>query len=97
MRERWSPATRLLAGASGSALLLWALRNRDGLGMLGAAVGGALLVRTGSNVPLSQWMGVARGSRIPVHKTLRVNAPVDQVFELLARYENSPLFMRNVR
>jgi uncharacterized membrane protein len=46
---------------------------------------------------LTQWIGAKGGNAIPVHKTLRVNAPVDQVFQLLARYENFPLFMRNVR
>jgi uncharacterized membrane protein len=48
-------------------------------------------------MPLAQWVGITGGNVIPVHKTLRVNAPVDQVFQLMARYENFPLFMRNVR
>jgi uncharacterized membrane protein len=97
MRQRWSPATRLLAGAAGSALMLWAVRRRGPLGTLCAAAGGAVLVRTGTNVPLAQWLGIGGGNPIAVYKTLRVNAPVDQVFELLARYESFPLFMRNVR
>jgi uncharacterized membrane protein len=97
MRERWSPATRLLTGVTGSALLVLGLRNRGALGLLSAVTGGTLLARTASNMPLAQWVGVTGGNVIPVHKTLRVNAPVDQVFQLMARYENFPLFMRNVR
>jgi uncharacterized membrane protein len=77
--------------------MLWSLRNRGATGILGAAVSGALLVRTGSNVPLTQWLGLSPGNSISVHKILYVNAPVDQVFQLLARYESFPLFMRNVR
>jgi uncharacterized membrane protein len=34
---------------------------------------------------------------IQVQKTLRVNAPVDHVFQTLSLYENYPLFMHNVR
>jgi uncharacterized membrane protein len=97
MQEHWSPATRLLTGAAGSALLVFALRNRGVFGLLSAVAGGTLLTRTATNVPLAQWVGATGGNAIPVHKTLRVNAPVDQVFQLLARYENFPLFMRNVR
>ena len=89
LRDRWPPATRLLTGVAGSALMVFGLRNRGVLGLLSAAAGGTLLARTVSNMPLAK--------AIPVHKTLRVNAPVDQVFQILTRYENFPLFMRNVR
>jgi uncharacterized membrane protein len=37
------------------------------------------------------------GDTIQIHKTLHVNAPVEQVFDALAHYENFPYFMRNVR
>jgi uncharacterized membrane protein len=97
LQEHWSPATRLLTGATGSALLVFGLRNRGLLGLLSGLAGGTLLARTAANRPLAQWVGATGQNAIPVHKTLRVNAPVDQVFQLLAHYENFPLFMRNVR
>ena len=99
MRERWSPAARLVGGAAGSALAAWGLYTRGVLGAIGVAAGGALLVRSGANVPLKRWVGVrgAEGMVMHVHKTIIVNAPVDQVFQVLSVYENYPQFMRNVR
>jgi uncharacterized membrane protein len=46
------------------------------------------------NTPLTQ---LASGQTIEIHKTLRVNAPIAQVFDTFASYENFPYFMRNVR
>jgi uncharacterized membrane protein len=97
MQERWSPATRLVTGAVGSALLVYGLRSRGASALLSAVTGATLLVRTTTNMPLAEWLGARGGTSVPVHKTLRVNAPVDQVFQLLSNYENFPLFMRNVR
>lgn len=34
---------------------------------------------------------------IQVRKTITINAPVEQVFEAMSRYENFPQLMRNVR
>lgn len=99
MRERWSPATRLVGGAAGGMLAAWGLYTRGVLGMAGVAAGGALLARSGANVPLKRWVGITddRGMVMQVHKTILVNAPVDQVFQTLSVYENYPQFMRNVR
>ena len=99
LRERWSPAERLVGGAAGGALAAWGLYARGALGMAGVAAGGALLARSGANVPLKRWIGITGGPGVMmhVHKTIRVNAPVDQVFQTLSVYENYPHFMRNVR
>jgi uncharacterized membrane protein len=99
MRERWSPAARLVGGAAGGALTAWGLYTRGALGMIGVATGGALLARSGANVPLKRWVGITDGQGVVmhVHKTILVNAPVDQVFQTLSVYENYPQFMRNVR
>lgn len=99
LRDQWSPGTRLLAGAAGGALTILGLSNRSVMGLLSAAAGGALLARSATNVPIGHWVG--NGDRsdmaIQVRKTLRVNAPVDHVFQTLSLYENYPLFMHNVR
>lgn len=99
LRERWSPAERLIGGAAGGVLAAWGIYTRGALGVAGVAAGGALLARSGANVPLKRWAGITSGHGVVmhVHKTIRVNAPVDQVFQTLSVYENYPHFMRNVR
>lgn len=99
LQENWSPATRLLAGAAGGALLLHALSEDEHpeTGLLAGIAGAALLLRSATNMPLAQLAGLAEGGGFQVHKTLHVNAPVEQVFETLAHYENFPRFMSNVR
>lgn len=99
LRERWSPAARLVAGAAGGFLATWGIYKRGVLGAFGMAAGGALLVRSGANLPLKRWFGVAGSDRVTIHihKTVRVNSPVDQVFQTLSVYENYPRFMHRVR
>jgi len=99
LQEHWSPATRAVMGAAGSALLLNALSEDEHplTGLLSGIIGAALIVRSTTNVPLSRLAGMAGRRGIDVHKTIHVNAPVEQVFETLARYESFPQFMTNVR
>ncbi len=99
LRERWSPAARLVGSTAGGMVAAWGLYRRGAFGTLGVVAGSALLIRSGANVPLKRWFGVAsrHGVAVNIHKTVRVNAPVDQVFQTLSVYENYPRFMRNVR
>jgi uncharacterized membrane protein len=96
-QENWSPATRMLTGTSGMALLYSGLRLRSPLGLLTIVAGGALLARSLSNVPIGRLAGLSGRRAIDIRKTLYVEAPLYQVFETLAQYENFPAFMRNVR
>jgi uncharacterized membrane protein len=103
LQQNWSPATRLLTGASGSALAFlgarqfFGARNRDVLGIIAMAAGGLLLVRTATNAPLRRLAGRSDRRAIDIHKTIHVEAPIEEVFEVLSDYENFPAFMRNVR
>jgi uncharacterized membrane protein len=99
LRDYWSPGARLVGGAVGGMIAAWGLYRRGTLGVVGAAAGSALLLRSGANVPLSRWFRASgpNGAAIHIHKTIRVNAPVDEVFHILSGYENYPRFMRNVR
>jgi uncharacterized membrane protein len=78
-------------------LLTYGLRKQGVLGLFGLLTGGALLVRATANMPLARWVGATSQNPIKIRKTLRVNAPVDRVFQLLAHYEKFPLFMRHVQ
>jgi uncharacterized membrane protein len=99
LRERWSPAARLVGGVAGGVLAVCGLYTRGLLGSFGLAAGGALLARSGANVPLKRWFGVTGryGVAVHIHKTVRVNVPVEEVFQTLSVYENYPRFMRSVR
>jgi uncharacterized membrane protein len=101
LRENWPPAIRLVAGTTGSALLglgawrMFGARERRLVGTYSVVAGGLLLARSLFNRPVRQV--AARSRAIDIRKTLHVQAPIEQVFETLARYENFPSFMRNVR
>jgi hypothetical protein len=65
-RVMWSPVARLLAVATGSALVTWGLLVRRGtLGMVVATAGGALVARGTVNRPLDQ---LARGAVVRKHR-----------------------------
>lgn len=94
LQDHWSPAVRLLLGAAGLGLMAYGVRGRNIGASLGGAAGAALLLRSTMNAPLAS---LTHPSAIEIRKTLRVNAPVNDVFDTFARYENFPHFMRNVR
>ncbi|HYC49080.1 MAG TPA: SRPBCC family protein [Burkholderiales bacterium] len=97
LQENWAPGTRLVAGAGGTALTLYALMRSNRLaGFITFATGVAILARTITNKPLGRTFGLAGADAIHVQKTININAPVDVVFEYLANYDNFPQFMRNV-
>lgn len=97
--EQWTPAARGGGLLGGAGLALWGLARRRGLiGGLAAVGGGALAVRGGTNLPLGRVLAILTGgAAIDVRKTIRVNAPVDQVYHLWSRFENFPKFMQHVR
>ena len=96
LQNNWSPAARLLVSTAALGLVIQGLRRRSIGGALSSAAGGALLLRSAMNMPLKRLAGTG-GDTIQIRKTLHVNAPVEQVFDALAHYENFPYFMRNVR
>ena len=97
--DTWPPATRLLAGIAGGALLVQGLRRRGMIGRSLSAVGMGLLTRALGNSLPGQLVSLgAMGKRsIGVEKTIAVDAPADQVWELWSNFENFPRFMTHLR
>ena len=93
--QSWAPAVRLAVGTLGSLLAVKGLR--------GPGVGGGALA--GSGIGLLTWAirkGPATGRRtageaIEVQKTIRVNAPLEQVWEVWSNFEQFPRFMAHLR
>ncbi|MDB5927497.1 MAG: hypothetical protein JWN13_6433 [Betaproteobacteria bacterium] len=91
----WTPAARIAAGAAGTTLGFLAMRG--GLrGLIYGTAGALLLLRSTTNKPLRTLAGKSNQAVVDIEKTIQINAPIDQVFDFIANYENFPQFMRNV-
>lgn len=97
-QSNWSPTARLLAGiAGGVAAAIGAGRGKS-LGLLTAVSGAALVARAATNMEMKRLVGIGAGHRaVDLQKTIRINAPIEEVFAFWDNYENFPHFMRNVR
>lgn len=96
-RARWMPATRMLAGLAGAGLLANGLIKRRVLGTAKALGGAALLTRAVVNEPARSLVGADGRRAIDVMKSIRVQAPVEDVYTLWRDYERFPDFMSHVR
>jgi uncharacterized membrane protein len=97
LQDNWAPGTRLLTGAAGTGMTLYALTRSNRLaGFITLCTGVALLARTVSNTPLRRMAGLEGYRGIDIQKSINIQAPPEQVFTYLANYENFPRFMRNV-
>ncbi|MGH9522834.1 MAG: SRPBCC family protein, partial [Terriglobales bacterium] len=102
LRDRWTPATRAIAGASGIGLLLASLasfagRRRGAATAIGIS-GAGLLLRSITNVGPLEGMGIDRDAPgVTVQKTTTIHAPVERVFDLLVNPDKLPRVMDHVR
>jgi uncharacterized membrane protein len=97
LQTNWAPATRVLVGGAGAALAVAATLRRGTGGVLGTLVGGSLLARAATNLPLNRLFGVgSRRRAVDVQKTILVNASVSEVYAFWSLYENFPRFMSRV-
>lgn len=97
-QENWTPAARVLTGAAGSALALYAARRRDRLATVLGVTGLALAARGATNLSTQRLTGVGAGRRaVDVRKTITIHAPVDRVFAHFADWERWPAWMTHVR
>lgn len=98
LHKDWNPTTRLGAGVGGGVLALYGLM-RGGLVSRAVGVSGfALLARAATNLDLRRLTGIgARHRGVDIQKTVRIQAPIERVFEIWAHCENYPNFMTHVR
>jgi uncharacterized membrane protein len=96
-QREWAPATRLLAGAAGTAFAGYGAFRRDASGAVLAAAGLGLIARAATNLEARRLTGIgARRRAVDVQKTITIDAPVEVVFEFWTAYENFPRFMSRV-
>jgi uncharacterized membrane protein len=97
-QREWSPTTRVLVGTSAAALAGYGAARRDLPGALVAATGLGLLARASTNLEARRLTGIGAGRRaVDIKKTMTIDAPVEDVFQWWAAYENFPRFMSRVR
>jgi len=63
LQENWAPATRLIAGATGSTLAINALRHASPLTAVLGLAGSTLFLRALTNKPMKRRAGMTRGYR----------------------------------
>ncbi|HEU4617202.1 MAG TPA: SRPBCC family protein [Gammaproteobacteria bacterium] len=98
LRAGWSPTGRALAGVAGGAAAAYGLARGSAGGKLLATAGLALLTRALTNLDARRLLGVGGADyTTAVQKSIRINAPVEQVFELWQDFESFPSFMKHVR
>jgi uncharacterized membrane protein len=96
-QSSWSPALRLIAGMTGTALAGYGAARRDRQGAMLAATGLGLFARAATNLELRRLTGIGAHRRaVDIQKTITIDAPVEHVFAFWTLYENFALFMSHV-
>ena len=93
--DRWTPTGRLLTAVGGGALAGYGMRRGDLLGKAMGVAGTGLLIRSALDMPLSDL--VKGEGEFLVQKTITIDRPVKEIFEVCSRPEEFPNFMSHVR
>jgi uncharacterized membrane protein len=97
LQERWAPSTRVAASIAGMLLVATAVYRRDRLSAPAIAIGGTLLGRAATDVPIARMLGLAPARRaVDLQKTITIDAPVADVYAFWLFFENFPHFMSRV-
>jgi uncharacterized membrane protein len=95
--KMWSPSSRLLAGIGAGYMLIYGMARGGFIGSLAQAVGVVLGARAVTNMNLKRMVGMGEDEgSIRVRKTININAPVEEVYDLWSNFENFPRFMSNI-
>ena len=98
LQENWSPTARLVTGAGGLAMALYGLARRGVTGTAMALTGLGLAARGITNKEIKKIVGVgSERNAVDFHKTININAPVEEVYRFWENIENFPRFMEHVK
>lgn len=91
IRLNWSRSKRLLVGTTGAALALTGIRRKDWLGRALAVVGAGLVARSTMQNHLRATLALNDSSPgFELRKTIRINAPISDLFDFWTNPENYP-------
>jgi uncharacterized membrane protein len=95
-RRVWSPTKQVAATGIGAGMALYGWLVRGGVfGNLLGIAGSALVLRGTLNQPMPELLG--KGGGVVVQKTILIERPVHEVFDVCSRFDNFPMFMEHVR
>jgi uncharacterized membrane protein len=94
---RWSPTARVMAGASGLALMAYGLTKRGAMSRVPTAAGALLMTRALGNRPVAEMAGVGPEAGIHIEKTIRILAPAEDLYAFWADPENYPKVFSHIR
>jgi uncharacterized membrane protein len=98
MHAGWSPAARALTGLAGGAAAVYGFGRRGAMGTVLAMTGVALVGRALTNLDARRLFGLGEPRyAATVQKSIRVNAPIEQVYALWQDFERFPSFMTHVQ
>ncbi len=96
-RRYWPPAIRLVAGSLGAATAAYGAARRRPSGALALGLGGALVLRSLSNMELLRFFGITGGRRVvDLHKTIHIEKPLEQVFGFWTDFQHSSKVLEHV-
>ena len=93
-----SPAFRVGESCLGGALALRGMMHGGMMGKLESAIGLGLLARATTNMDAARMIGVNHERcAVEMQKTMTIAAPVDEVWNFWAHFENFPRFMSHLK
>lgn len=97
LQTNWSPSLRLFMSSIGGAAAAYGAIRRDPPGIALASGGAILLLRALTNMEFRRLLGIGAGRRaVDFHKTVNINAPVEEVYQFWEHVENFPRFMSHI-
>lgn len=93
----WAPSVRVFSVACGAGLVAYGA-TRHGIARTAGIAAGLLLASRGiTNMDVRRLTGIGAGRRaVDVQKTITINVPVEEVFQLWSHYERFPRIMSHV-
>jgi uncharacterized membrane protein len=91
--DQWTPTTRFVVGMSGGYLLSYGMRRSGLIGFLAQIAGTALGIRA---LTAQKMSGMMNGQSIHFQKSIGIDVPVEQVYQLWSNFENFPRFMDSI-
>jgi uncharacterized membrane protein len=91
IRLNWSPSKRVLVGTAGAALAIKGLRSKGWMGKALAVLGAGMVARSTMRNHLRATLALSDASPgFELRKTVRINAPISDLFDFWTNPENYP-------